>query len=72
MDLVVTKILTSKVMAKTSLRKAQVDRPGHYVGETLNQVRHGQGKYVFNNTFFAYEGDWLEGTVFVFGLCFNN
>jgi len=38
-----------------------VDRPGHYVGETLNQVRHGQGKYVFNNTFFAYEGDWLEG-----------
>ena len=52
-------------MAKTSLRKAQVDRPGHYVGETLNQVRHGQGKYVFNNTFFAYEGDWLEGSVFV-------
>ena len=50
----------TKVMAKT-LKKAQGDRPGQYIGQTLNQVRHGHGKYIYNNTFFAYEGDWLEG-----------
>ena len=47
-------------MAKT-LRKTAEVRPGQYIGQTLNQVRHGHGKYLYDNTFFTYEGDWLEG-----------
>ena len=38
-----------------------VERAGTYKGQTLNQVRHGQGKYIYNNAFFAYEGTWVEG-----------
>ena len=41
--------------------KTQDQRPGRYIGQTLNQVRHGQGKYVYDNTFFAYDGTWVEG-----------
>ena len=37
------------------------ERRNHYVGETLNQLRHGYGVYVYANKFFRYEGDWIRG-----------
>lgn len=48
------------IMTK-SLLKSLTERPGQYRGQTLNQMRHGHGKYVYTNSFFNYEGDWYEG-----------
>ena len=49
----------------TKSENIDVLRPGKYVGQTLNQVRHGQGKYVYDNTFFTYDGSWVEGKILV-------
>ena len=37
------------------------ERRNYYDGETLNQMRHGYGVYVYENKFFRYEGDWVKG-----------
>ena len=33
----------------------------HYEGRVDNLLRNGYGKGTFRNTFFAYEGEWLDG-----------
>ncbi|XP_069597680.1 MORN repeat-containing protein 1 [Ranitomeya imitator] len=33
----------------------------HYVGDVRNQLRHGYGIYVYDNSFFRYEGEWKGG-----------
>lgn len=39
----------------------KTQKPGTYVGQTLAQVRHGEGSYIYKNQFFQYVGDWVEG-----------
>lgn len=34
---------------------------GTYSGPTKQGLRHGHGRYVYGNEFFAYEGDWVQG-----------
>ena len=34
---------------------------GHYDGDIHNNVRHGNGTYVYANTFFKYEGEYVNG-----------
>lgn len=41
--------------------EAMFDRRNYYVGETLNQMRHGYGVFFYKNKFFRYEGDWVKG-----------
>ncbi|KAM4015161.1 MORN repeat-containing protein 1 [Anomaloglossus baeobatrachus] len=33
----------------------------HYVGDVRKQLRHGYGIYVYDNSFFRYEGEWKSG-----------
>ncbi|XP_069804771.1 MORN repeat-containing protein 1 isoform X2 [Dendropsophus ebraccatus] len=33
----------------------------HYVGDVKKQLRHGYGVYVYENSFFRYEGEWKDG-----------
>lgn len=40
-------------------RMVQLDRC--YDGEYVNGKRHGYGRYVYPNSFFAYEGNWEAG-----------
>mmetsp|Transcript_79924 Transcript_79924/g.232011 ORF Transcript_79924/g.232011 Transcript_79924/m.232011 type:complete len:408 (+) Transcript_79924:31-1254(+) len=36
--------------------------PGDYDGEVNVQgLRHGRGRYTYPNTFFTYDGEWVEG-----------
>ncbi|XP_056399328.1 MORN repeat-containing protein 1 isoform X2 [Hyla sarda] len=33
----------------------------HYVGDVKKQLRHGYGVYVYENSFFRYDGEWKDG-----------
>ena len=35
---------------------------GHYTGDIHDNVRHGYGTYVYANTFFKYEGEYMNGS----------
>ena len=32
-----------------------------YAGDVANNVRHGLGSYVYANSYFRYEGEWVNG-----------
>jgi len=38
-----------------------------YVGELVNQKRHGYGIYTYANSFFRYEGEWKNGVKHGYG-----
>ena len=53
------KLLKQKI--NMTNKEVTFDRRNYYIGETLNQMRHGYGVYFYKNKFFRYEGDWVKG-----------
>jgi len=39
----------------------KTQKSGTYVGQSVAQVRQGEGSYIYKNPFFQYVGDWVEG-----------
>jgi hypothetical protein len=44
----------------------------NYIGEMRNNIRDGYGVYVYENSFFRYEGEWKNGKKHGKGLFFEN
>ncbi|CAG5135905.1 unnamed protein product [Candidula unifasciata] len=41
--------------------KIEQERREAYIGEKQNHLRDGYGTYIYKNSFFRYEGQWLKG-----------
>jgi hypothetical protein len=48
-------------MAASKVRSQQQLAGNRYSGQLLRQIRHGEGEYMYTNTFFKYKGMWVNG-----------